>query len=123
MKKLMILFVFVLLGTSMTAQSMMSPGVEKIAEQDLHILEMKITKKYPNLKFSESQKQQLSAVLTERAQEVHVLRSSESITKAEWATEYEKIEKKYSSRLEAILSPEQKVVYQRKARKTLRRGN
>lgn len=100
----------------------MSPGVEKIAEQDLNILEMKITRKYPNLKFSDRQKQQLSVVLLERADEIHKLRSTESMTKNEYTEMYNKVEARYNDRIEAILSKEQNVVYQRKARRTLRRG-
>jgi len=121
MKRFLTLFVFLLLGGGLSAQNM-SPGVEKIAEQDLNILEMKITRKYPNLKFSDRQKQQLSVVLLERADEIHKLRSTESMTKNEYTEMYNKVEARYNDRIEAILSKEQNVVYQRKARRTLRRG-
>jgi len=113
MKKLLILVAFAFVATTINAQ-MSSPGVDRIAAQDLEIMEVKISSKYPNLAFNPAQKEKLSAVLTQRAEEVHVIRSQESITKDEFSIAYKAIEKKYQEKILALLTPEQKIVYNKK---------
>lgn len=119
MKKLLVLLVFAFVGTTMTAQ-MSSPGVDKIAAQDLQIMEVKISSKYPNLAFNPAQKEKLKAVLVKRAEELHVIKSQEGISKDDYVVAHKAIEKKYQEKISALLTPEQQAVYNRKKREMTR---
>lgn len=119
MKKLLLLMTFVLAALAIQAQ--VSPQVEKIATNDLLVLEKKITRYYPNLKFNENQRQRLTSVLTKRAEEVVALRSIEGLEKIDYHTRYKDIEAKYNDDIEAIMSSEQKTVYLRKVKKQLQK--
>lgn len=119
MKKLLILLVFAFVGTTMTAQNY-SPGVDKIAAQDLQIMEVKISSKYPNLAFNPAQKEQLMAVLLKRAKELHVIKSTEGISKEDYSVAHMAIVKKYEEEIAALLSAEQKAVYTKRKREMTR---
>lgn len=120
MKKLVLLIAFVFIGMASQAQSSVE-AVSKIAQQDLKIMEMKITKYYPNLKFNASQNQRLTSIFTKRAEEVYQLRSQEALSKDDYYVAYKELESKYNSEIEAVLSVEQKTVYLRKVKAQLQR--
>ncbi len=115
MKKILVLLTFILAGSAVMGQKAI-PRAETIAKQDLQIMEIKITKKYPNLRFNDSQKIKLNSVLLKRAEEIYEIRTDEGLSKLEFSLAYDVIAEKYDSRIEAIMSPEQKVVYYRKAK-------
>jgi len=119
MKKVILLMVFVL--TALAVQAQVSPQAEKIATNDLLVLEKKITRYYPNLKFNENQRQRLTSVLTKRAEEVVALRSIEDLEKIEYHLRYKDIAAKYNNDIEGIMSPEQKTVYLRKVKKQVQK--
>jgi len=111
MKKILTLLTVVFAFTIAGAQY--SPGIDKIAEQDLKILEDQITNKYPNLAFSPTQKVQIAAVLKERAKEIHALRLK-NVAKKDFSAKHNEIVLKYNGRLKKVLSEEQKAVHFKK---------
>ena len=109
MKNILTLLTFVFAFT--IANGQYSPGIEKIVEQDLKILEDQITLKYPNLAFSPTQKIQIAAVLKERAKEIHALKIQKNVSKYDYTTQHSEIVVKYNDKLKQVLSEEQKAVH------------
>ncbi|MEE9438583.1 MAG: hypothetical protein V3V14_06245 [Saprospiraceae bacterium] len=117
MKKILIIFIFVM--TAMMVQAQNVQQVENTVIKEMDALEKVVTLDKPELKFNKNQVVKLERVMLKKAKDLVDLRSSE-IAKVDYPNAYNAIVNKYEDQIMPILSTAQKMAYRKNKKKQIK---
>jgi hypothetical protein len=118
MKKIVLFIAFIMTGLFLQAQD---TQMERAQAKEMDHLVKIVTYEHKNLAFNKNQTTKLEQLFLQKSIELVELRNDKDIAKGDYMKSYQSIQDKYEPKVEAILSPTQKIAYRKNAKKQIKK--
>lgn len=118
MKKIVLFIAFIISGLVMQAQT---SQLDRAQAKEMDLLVKIVTYEHKNLTFNKNQTAKLERLFFKKSKEIIDLRNEKEVEKADFMNAYLAIQEKYEPKVEAILSPIQKIEYRKNAKKKIKK--